>query len=150
MVKHTQTIRPQQPTNCLSVFDSFVGLAFKGLIYFINNILWSICYIYFYLYYYVCYYIGFTQMCQVLDSLLSSMSFTKTSPTISIVFFIFLYFGFGFLLSLLSLLSLAFFSLTCGTLVLCTCGLSVLLLIIVFSLVGFLRFFNLLKRDIFK
>ena len=31
MVKHTQTIRRQQPTNCLSVFDHFVGLAFKGL-----------------------------------------------------------------------------------------------------------------------
>ena len=29
MVKHTQTIRRQ--TNCLSVFDHFVGLAFKGL-----------------------------------------------------------------------------------------------------------------------
>ena len=32
MVKHTQTIRRQQPTNCLSVFDHFVGLALKGLI----------------------------------------------------------------------------------------------------------------------
>ena len=32
MVKHTQTIRQQQPTNCLSVFDYFVGLALKGLI----------------------------------------------------------------------------------------------------------------------
>ena len=31
MVKHTQTIRRQQPTNCLSVFDHFVGLAVKGL-----------------------------------------------------------------------------------------------------------------------
>ena len=31
MVKQTQTIRRQQPTNCLSVFDQFVGLAFKGL-----------------------------------------------------------------------------------------------------------------------
>ena len=33
MVKHNQTIRRQKPksTNCLSVFDSFVGLAFKGL-----------------------------------------------------------------------------------------------------------------------
>ena len=30
MVKHTQTIRRQQPTNCLSVFDHFVGLALKG------------------------------------------------------------------------------------------------------------------------
>ena len=31
MVKHTQTIRWQQLTNCLSVFDHFVKLAFKGL-----------------------------------------------------------------------------------------------------------------------
>ena len=31
MVKHTQIIRRQQPTNCLSVFDHFVGLALKGL-----------------------------------------------------------------------------------------------------------------------
>ena len=33
MVKHTQTIRRQKPTNCLSVFDHFVGLALKGLRY---------------------------------------------------------------------------------------------------------------------
>ena len=31
MVKHTQTICRQQPTNCLSVFDHFVNLALKGL-----------------------------------------------------------------------------------------------------------------------
>ena len=31
MVKHTKIIRRQQPTNCLSVFDHFVGFAFKGL-----------------------------------------------------------------------------------------------------------------------
>ena len=31
MVKHTQIIRRQQATNCLSVFDHFVGLALKGL-----------------------------------------------------------------------------------------------------------------------
>ena len=31
MVKHTQTIRRQQPTNCLSVYDHFVKLAFRGL-----------------------------------------------------------------------------------------------------------------------
>ena len=30
MVKHTQTIRRQQPRNCLSVFDHFVGLGLKG------------------------------------------------------------------------------------------------------------------------
>ena len=32
MVKHAQTIRKQQPTNCLSVFDHFVGLVLIGLI----------------------------------------------------------------------------------------------------------------------
>ena len=31
MVKNTQTIRRQQPTNRLSVFDHFVGLANRGL-----------------------------------------------------------------------------------------------------------------------
>ena len=31
MVKHTQTTRRQKPTNRLSVFDHFVGLALKGL-----------------------------------------------------------------------------------------------------------------------
>ena len=31
MVKYTQTIRRLLPTNCLSVFDHFVGLALKGL-----------------------------------------------------------------------------------------------------------------------
>ena len=32
MVKHTQnTILRQQPTSCVTVFDHFVGLAFKGL-----------------------------------------------------------------------------------------------------------------------
>ena len=30
MVKHTKTILLQQPTNCLKVFDHFVGLAPKG------------------------------------------------------------------------------------------------------------------------
>ena len=34
MVKKAQTICRQQPTNCLSVFDPFVGLVFKGLSYF--------------------------------------------------------------------------------------------------------------------
>ena len=32
MVKHTQRICRQQSTNCLSVFEHFVGLALKGLI----------------------------------------------------------------------------------------------------------------------
>ena len=31
MVKHTQTIRRLLPTNCLSVFGHFVGLALKEL-----------------------------------------------------------------------------------------------------------------------
>ena len=31
MAKHIQTIRWQQPTNCLSVFKHFVRLALKGL-----------------------------------------------------------------------------------------------------------------------
>ena len=31
MDKQTQTICWQQPTNCLSVFDHFLGLALKGL-----------------------------------------------------------------------------------------------------------------------
>ena len=31
MVKHTQTICRQQPANCLTVFDHFVGLVLKGL-----------------------------------------------------------------------------------------------------------------------
>ena len=31
MIKHTQTIRWQQPTNCLSVFNHLVGLALKKL-----------------------------------------------------------------------------------------------------------------------
>ena len=32
MVKHTQIIRRQQPNNCLSVFDHYLGLALKGFI----------------------------------------------------------------------------------------------------------------------
>ena len=31
MVKHTQTIRPLLPMNCLSRFHHFIGLLFKGL-----------------------------------------------------------------------------------------------------------------------
>ena len=31
MVKRTQTIRRQKPTNCLSVLEYFVGLKLKGL-----------------------------------------------------------------------------------------------------------------------
>ena len=33
MVKQTQRTRRQKPTNCLSVFDHFVGLAIKGFRY---------------------------------------------------------------------------------------------------------------------
>ena len=36
IVKHTQTTRQQQPTNCLGVFDHFVGLALKVLNYNLN------------------------------------------------------------------------------------------------------------------
>ena len=36
MVKHTQTIRRLLLTNCLSVFDHFVGLAHKGLIHWVH------------------------------------------------------------------------------------------------------------------
>ena len=32
MVKHSQQFVGKLPTNCLSVFDYFVGLALKGLI----------------------------------------------------------------------------------------------------------------------
>ena len=66
-------------------------------------------------------------------------------------FFMFSHFAFGFLLLLLSLLSLPFFS--CNTRNTCSlgvCGLSVLLLTTAFSLVGFLRFFNLLERGVLK
>ena len=38
MVNHTQTLRRFSPTNYLSVFDHFVGLAFKGLILHFTNI----------------------------------------------------------------------------------------------------------------
>ena len=39
MVKYTQTIRLQQPTNCLNVFDHFVGLALKGFNFNVSDIL---------------------------------------------------------------------------------------------------------------
>ena len=32
MIKHTQIICQQQPTNCLSMYDHFVGLVLEGLI----------------------------------------------------------------------------------------------------------------------
>ena len=37
MVKHTQTIRRLLLTNCLSVFDHFVGLELKGLMCLLNE-----------------------------------------------------------------------------------------------------------------
>ena len=37
MAKHTQTIRWLLPTNCLSVFDHFVGFAVKGLLQVVAN-----------------------------------------------------------------------------------------------------------------
>ena len=37
MVKYNQTIRQQQPTNCLSVFDHFVWLLFKGLRFMVTD-----------------------------------------------------------------------------------------------------------------
>ena len=40
MVKHTQTTRRQQSTNCLSVFGHVVGLALKGLRYLDEFISW--------------------------------------------------------------------------------------------------------------
>ena len=40
MVKHSQTIRRQKPTNCLSVFDHFVNLALKGLKFSKFTFLW--------------------------------------------------------------------------------------------------------------
>ena len=48
MVKHTQAMRLQQPTNCLSVFDHFVGLVLKGLNIFIFEVFVSFerCYIF--------------------------------------------------------------------------------------------------------
>ena len=44
MVKHTQTILRQQPTNCLSVFDHFVGLGIKGLSRMIIQLMYRFCY----------------------------------------------------------------------------------------------------------
>ena len=38
MVKLTLTIRPQKPTNCLGVFDHFVGLVLSGLSSFLQII----------------------------------------------------------------------------------------------------------------
>ena len=38
MVKHTQTIRLLWPTNCLNMFDQFVGLALKELMFMNNEI----------------------------------------------------------------------------------------------------------------
>ena len=42
MDKHTQTIRRNLSTNCMSVFDHFVGLALKGLTIFSEIILFYV------------------------------------------------------------------------------------------------------------
>ena len=39
MVEDTQTIRRKKPTNCLSVFDHFVGLALKELLLYMFELL---------------------------------------------------------------------------------------------------------------
>ena len=41
MVKHTQTIPRQQPTNCLNVFDHFVRLVLKGLTRCVTGLKWD-------------------------------------------------------------------------------------------------------------
>ena len=60
IVKYTQTIRRQQPTNCLIACDRFVGLALKGLNFYKNISLtyltsflsWSTCAILFFVFSY--------------------------------------------------------------------------------------------------
>ena len=42
MIKQTQAVRRLLPTNCLSVFDHFVGLSLKGLSELIPNFLLSL------------------------------------------------------------------------------------------------------------
>ena len=42
MVKLTQTIRRQQPTNCFNVFGHFVGLVLKGLSHTVHSKLVSL------------------------------------------------------------------------------------------------------------
>ena len=43
MVKHTPTIRQQKLTNCLSVFDHFVGFALKMLINLFVEVYSEVC-----------------------------------------------------------------------------------------------------------
>ena len=45
MVKHTQPIRQQQPTNYLKVFDHFVGLALKELTFLHKKLMYRMLYI---------------------------------------------------------------------------------------------------------
>ena len=45
MVKHTQTIRGQQSTNCLSVFGHFVVLKLKGLTVITKDVLQVLNYV---------------------------------------------------------------------------------------------------------
>ena len=42
MVKHTETMSQLLPTNCLSVFNHFVGLAIKGLEDFMGYLLYDL------------------------------------------------------------------------------------------------------------
>ena len=37
MVKHTETIRQQQPTNCSSVFDYYVELVLRRYTFFVGE-----------------------------------------------------------------------------------------------------------------
>ena len=46
MVKHTQTIIGEQLTNCLNVFDHFLGLMLKGLDYYCFETQNSLVYIF--------------------------------------------------------------------------------------------------------
>ena len=45
MVKRTQTIRGQQPTNCLGVFDHFMVLKLKGLTVITTEVLQGLNYV---------------------------------------------------------------------------------------------------------
>ena len=45
MVKHTQTIRGQQSTNCLSVFGHFVVLKLNGLTVITTDVLQGLNYV---------------------------------------------------------------------------------------------------------
>ena len=71
MVKHTQTFRWQQPTNCLSVFDHFLGLALKSI---------KICYV-------DCYFLSKSHILQLLQP--TNNIFFQLCPKNSYVFHMF-------------------------------------------------------------